>query len=389
MASTPLTLAALATSAVPGLQVFGARGHTLGEEGAFTSAVIASEDAELIVRVPRSSAAEVRQSAEMLGLAALADGARDELPFAVPETLGMTRAGETRAVVSTFLPGGRIRVTDLSEDALLLQPIAEAIAAIHRLPTSLVQQAGLPTRTAEEARQIAARVVERAAETRMLPDTVHGRWLGVLGSSRFWDFAPTVIHGSLDAEQLLIEDDRVVGVLGWNELSVGDAALDLTWLLGAGPEILELVAARYAEQSGTGGRIEMQARARFYHELEVAKWLLHGIDSHDEAVIDDAVSMLDRLVDRLSGLGDPVPSRVVASAGEVERLLEEVPEVVEDPRSETAEFESLDEDRVFTADGDFAESPSDGASADEGSVDTSSAEGDAGPEGSEGDRPER
>ncbi|MFC7765615.1 hypothetical protein [Leucobacter soli] len=105
MSSTPLTLAALATSAVPGLQVVGAREHTLDGEGAFSSAVLLTEDAELIVRVPRISSAEVRQSAEMLGQAALADGARSALPFQAPETLGITRAGETRAVVSTFLPG--------------------------------------------------------------------------------------------------------------------------------------------------------------------------------------------------------------------------------------------------------------------------------------------
>ncbi|MBN9612509.1 MAG: phosphotransferase, partial [Actinobacteria bacterium] len=194
MSSTPLTLAALATSAVPGLQVVGVRAHTLDGGGAFNSAVIITDDAELIVRVPRDASSEVQQSAEMLGLAALADGARTALPFGVSETLGMTRAGDTRAVVSTFLPGGRIDAGDLEHDALLLQPIADALAAIHQLPTSLVQQAGLPMRTAEEVRESAVRLVARAAETRLLPDTVHARWLEVLASARLWDFAPTVIH---------------------------------------------------------------------------------------------------------------------------------------------------------------------------------------------------
>lgn len=353
MASIPLTLAALATSAVPGLQVVGTRTHSFDGEGAFASAVVATEDAELIVRVPRNSAAEVQQSAEMLGLAALAGGARAALPFAVPEVLGVTRAGETRAVVSTFLAGGRVSAEDLSDDALLLQPIAESIATIHQLPTSLVQQAGLPVRSAEEARQSAARIVERAAETRLLPDTVHGRWLGVLGSARFWDFAPTVVHGSLDAEQLLIVDDQITGVLGWNELSVGDPATDLSWLLAAGHDVLEVVIARYAERR-EGGRVELQARASFYHELELARWLLHGIDTHDAAVVDDAISMMDRLVDRLTGIGDPVPVRPATTASEAERVLEETPEVTSDPRSETAEFESLDEDRAF-GEGDFGD----------------------------------
>lgn len=353
MSSIPLTLAALATSAVPGLEAKGVREHTLGGEGAFSSAVIVTPDAELIVRVPRSSAAEVQQSAEMLGLAALAGGARTALPFEIPETLGVTRAGETRAVVSTFLRGGRISAEDLADDALLLQPLAEALSAVHRLPTSLVQRAGLPVRSAEDVQRAASRIVDRAAETRLLPDTVHSRWMEALESPQLWDFDPTLIHGSFDAEQLLIEDDRVIGMLGWNELSVGDPAVDLSWLLAAGTDVLDAVLARYLQLRGIGVGAELRARARFHHELEVARWLLHGVETHDDEVIQDAISMLDHLVDRLVGMGDPVPVRNVASAEEVERMLDETPETPDDPRSETAEYDSLDEDRVFASDGDF------------------------------------
>jgi len=361
MASTPLTLAALATSAVPGLQVFGSRAHSLGGEGAFDAAVVVTEDRQLIVRVPRSAAAEVLQSAEMLGTAALNEGARAQLPFQVPETLGVTRAGETRAVVVTFIEGGAIETADLEDDALLLQPIAEALAAIHRLPTSLVQQAGLPVRSAEEVRRAAARLVDRAADTRLLPDTVHARWLETLESGQFWDFDPTVVHGSFDADRLLIDENRVAGVLGWNELAVGDPAADLAWLLAARDGAFEGVLARYTRERGTGGSTELHARARFHHELDVARWLLHGADAHDQSVIDDAVAMLDRLVDRLSKLGQPVPERPATSPEEVDRLLEDLPEAPIDPRSETAEYEALDEDRVFSADGDFADEPGDGA----------------------------
>lgn len=353
MSSTPLTLAALATSAVPGLEVVATREHSYGGEGSYVAAVLTTPDDELIVRIPRNPAAEVRQSAEMLGLAALAEGARAALPFRVPETRGMTRAGETRAVVSSYLPGGRITADDLESDALLLQPIAEMLSAIHRLPVSLVQQAGLPVRSAADLRKDAARLVERAAETRLLPGTVQARWLDALAATRLWDFAPTVVHGSLDAEQLLIDDDRVVGVLGWDGLSVGDPAIDLSWLLASGIEVFDGVLARYLQEQGTAGGSELRARARFAHELDVARWLLHGVESHDEAVIEDAVSMLDRLVDRLTHLDGPVPMHHPASPADVERLLDEAPEVPDDPRSETAEYDSLDEDRVFASDDDF------------------------------------
>ena len=364
MVSTPLTLAALATSAVPGLEVVAYRAHASGGADDFASAVLSTGQGELIVRVPRNSTAEVRQSGEMLGLSALTEGARAALPFQVPETLGLTRAGDTRAVVSTFLPGAHIASGALESDALLLQPIADALAAIHRLPITTVQQAGLPVRAAEDVRTLAVRLVERAAETRLLPDLVRTRWQEALDSARLWDFAPTVVHGSFDADQLLVDDDRISGVLGWDALSVGDPALDFAWLLGIDQQVFDAVLARYFGTRGTAGSTELRGRARFHHELEVARWLLHGVESHDDAVVDDAVTMLDRLVDRMARLGTPVSRQhTPASSEEVERLLEDLPEVSSDPRSETAEYEALDEDRMFTADDDFADDDSTGNAA--------------------------
>lgn len=352
MASTPFTLAALATSAVPGLEVSGTRPHTSGSSGAFTSAVLATDRGDVIVRVPASSAAEVQQSSELLGLAALADGARSTLPFSVPETLGMTRAGDTRAVVSTFLPGVPSTLEQFDSNAELLKHTSEAIAAIHSLPTGIVRDGGLPSRDANEVRMIASRLVQRAADTGMLPATVRRRWEEVLDSARVWSFDPIVVHGALAPELLLVEGGELSGILGWGDLSLGDPASDLAWLLDAESGTFEAALARYTTYRSVSGQHELTARARFTHELQVAKWLLHGFDSHDQSIVDDAVSMFDRLVDRLSILGTVLPTQRVLSEQEVERMLDETPTVEHDPRSETAEFESLDEDRAFGTDPD-------------------------------------
>ena len=383
MATIPFTLAALATSAVPGLAVFGVRAHE-GDES-FASAVVASADAELLVRVPRTQAAEVQQSAELLGIAALTEGPRSRLPFDVPETLGMTRAGDTRAVVSTMLSGESFEAEDLSDDALLLQPVAEAIGAIHDLPTSVAQNGGLPVRSAQDLRLLTTRLIDRAEMTRMLPETVLRRWQQTVEAASVWDFTPTVVHGSLDAEQILVEEDRVTGVLGWSELSVGDPASDLAWLLAAGPEVLDAVLARYARNRNTGSLSHLRVRAALYHELEVARWLLHGVDSHDQAVIDDAVGMLDRMVGSSGALGAAVfaaRSRSPLGESEVSALLDETPEVV-DHLSDTAAYEALDEDRMFGVDTDFIEplGDDDGTQTGSGGADVSDGSDDSGDSG--------
>ncbi|MDI6023113.1 phosphotransferase [Leucobacter sp. UT-8R-CII-1-4] len=355
MSTTPFTLAALATSAVPGLAVTGARPHSAGSSGAFLSAVLSTESGDVIVRVPTTPAAEVQQSAELLAIAALADGARAHLPFSIPSTLGITRARDTRAVVSTYLPGIAALMEEIEGDSDLTQQVAEILDAVHSLPSGIVRSGGLPVRDADAVRSEAERLVQRAADTGMLPSTVRARWNDVLDADAVWSFEPTVVHGALAPEVLLTEQNHVTGVLAWHELSLGDPASDLNWLLLGDPETFESVLARYTVLRGVSGQQELSVRARFYHELEVAKWLLHGFEAHDQEVVDDAVTMLDRLVDRLSLLGAPLPKQRVLSESEVEEMLDHTPHSSLSNRSDSAEDESLDEDRAFLIESDFAE----------------------------------
>ena len=353
--TSPFTLAAFATSAVSGLEAHAVRTHTAHEHGLFTSAVIATTDGEVIVRVPNSDEAEVRQSGEILGQAALTEGARAQLPFAVPETLGMTRAGDTRAVVSTFLPGAKVHVSELSEDALLLSSIAATLSAIHDLPPSVVQNGGLPVRSAEACRIETARVVDRAAQTRLLPERVKNRWIEVLQEKSLWDFAPTVVHGSVSDDVLLVEDDVVTGVLGFERLSVGDPALDLAWIFAAGDRVASETLSLYADLADTT-EYPLGVRARLLHELEIARWLLHGTERHDNGIVQDATEMLDRLLDEPPLLrNDPEP---VMSANDVASLLDETPEITR-MRSDTEAYDGWDDERVFESEPEFADDPSD------------------------------
>ena len=353
MASLALTLAALATSAVPGLTAVAVRRHNPSGSD-YSSAILTTTDDEVIVSVPRHSQAETAQSAAILGMTALSDGVRSALPFTAPHVLGITRAGETRAVAMTYLTGSRFTVRDLTEDARLLESIAESIAAIHALPRSIVRHTGLPDRSARDQRLAIARVVDRAAATRKLPETVHHRWTEVLEEAPLWDFAPCIVHGGLSDETLLVDEERISGVLGWSGFGVGDPASDLAWLLEAGAEVFEAALSHYLGAGGSGDAQALRSRAVLYHELEIARWLLHGVDAHDESVVDDAVGMLDRLVDRLSILASPLAGRETLDEAGAEELLERTPEVV-DRLSDTAAYEALDEDRMFGVDTDFIE----------------------------------
>src|SRR5688572_25974761 len=104
MARPTLTLAALATAAIPSLEVTAARAHTRRAGGAFDAAELRTADGRrLLIRVPRSQSAETEQSADLVAMTAMTAGVRSRLPFTVPSFAGQAPIDGTRAVVTEFL----------------------------------------------------------------------------------------------------------------------------------------------------------------------------------------------------------------------------------------------------------------------------------------------
>lgn len=297
MARTHLTLAALATSAVSGLNVVSASPFGSFGSGDFDSALLTTADgSHWIIRAPRNQAAENQQSAELVGLAALTPGVRARLPFSLPGYAGQAPLPPTRAVVYEFVFGARPHLAELTVD--LAESIGIAIAAIHSLPTSVVTDAGLPRLTPAEALKGSVGIVDRASATGLVPSTLLVRWERAVEDQSLWQFQPTVINGSLAADSLLVVDGRVSGILTWADLRVGDPAADLKWLLaGVQPAIADAVFDSYSEARQVPFDAPVRQRTMFYAELELARWLLHGTAARNAAVVDDAVEMMDKLVD--------------------------------------------------------------------------------------------
>jgi len=300
MARSPLTLAALATAAVPGLEVVGAA--TLSSQGGSDadSALLSTRDGRsLVVRVPRTPAAENEQSADLVALRALSDGVRSRLPFAVPRMLGQAPIDGTRALVSEFVAGTPLQLEALTPD--LAASIGHAIAAIHALPTSVVADVGLPQRRPTDVVRDAVVTMDRAAATGLVPAALLKRWEAAAEDSTLWQFTPAVINGALGASSFLAVGESVTGVLGWSHLQVGDPARDLFWMLGASdPAVAESGIDAYHQARGLHDR-QVGRRAVFAAELEVARWLLHGTEQRSTEIVDDAVEMLSALLDRVQG----------------------------------------------------------------------------------------
>jgi aminoglycoside phosphotransferase (APT) family kinase protein len=294
----------------------------------FDSALIVDQSGrQLIIRVPRDQTAETEQSADLVALRALTLGNRSRLPFDVPEYVGQAPVGSTRAVVYELLPGDMFETDDLTGHAGVAGSIGRAIAAIHGLPTAFVAAAGLPQQSADECRTSTIDLIDRAANTGHLPAALLRRWEQATDDDALWQFPPTVVNGTLSAESFLISDDAVSGIVGWSGLSVGDPARDLHWLLSARGEEAETAMASYTA-ARQGGDQRITQRAMLYAELELARWLLHGVETRNKSIVDDAVGMLDGLVDTVhSHTMQPLStdSGPVLEVADVEAMLAQTP----------------------------------------------------------------
>ena len=301
MARSHLTLAALATSAVPGLDLTAATSFGASQGSDFDAAILTGRDGRhWIIRAPRNAKAEAEQSADLVALRALSAGVRTRLPFAVSAFAGQVPIDGTRAIVYEFVYGTKVPLSSYTAGPdSLAASVGSSIAAIHSLPTSFVTDAGLPTLTAGECLRSCVTIMDRAAATGLMPAALLGRWERATEDAKLWQFQPTVINGSLGTDSFLSADGVVTGVLGWQDLRVADPARDLQWILGSHVDAtIESAFDAYAKVRGQGDR-QVKQRAMFYAELEVAKWLLHGTENRNTQVVDDAVAMLTGLTDNV------------------------------------------------------------------------------------------
>lgn len=321
MANPALTLAALAVMAVPDLDVHNTRLIEDALDGV-NAAVLSTSRGELMVRHATTSWADSHLGAEAAVLRAFTEGTRNLLPFAVPTLLGVAANDSGRALVTDFLPGDLVDERELGADSLVLASLVAALRAVHSLPISVAADAGVSIRSARDVRNDVERLVERADATRLVPASLIARWQLWLDDVRLWQLEPAIVHGELGWQSVRVSGNSVTAMLDWASFTVGDPAIDLAWLLGFGDDVFESAFGHYRIEREVSDPDAFITRARFAHELEIARWLLHGVESHDQSVVNDAVQMFDRLLDKLAR--EPQTQQHVAlSVDQVEHLLDE------------------------------------------------------------------
>ena len=301
----PLTLAALASAAVPGLDpdsVVGVLPSRVG--GPFEAAFVQDrEHRRWVIRCPRTPAAsaQLEQSAALLSLLAR------RLTIPVPAVKGWVALPEGgRAAVHSYLTGRMVELSEVAPGSALAAGLGRSLALLHNLDIEVYEEAGVPVYDAETYRNRRLAELDRAAATGRVPTGLLGRWERILDDASLWSFTSTPTHGRIGAGTVLATPDDgqepdVKAFLGWESAQVADPADDLAPLLDElDPEALDTVLEAYAHTRVERPDRNLHQRAELVREMQLVRSMMAAVAADDDDGAEQCASRLRRLDDRLA-----------------------------------------------------------------------------------------
>ena len=310
-----LELAALATSAMPGLRVSALRPPTYTDELASVTGIEDVGGNRWIVTCPHEEVSGPALEATSGILDRLGQAyEHDYIPFDVPRLAGQAKIRGGGSVYVHRDPGGHAPTEqDLETDPLLPASLGRALAALHNLPETVFSAIGLPSYTAMECRDRNLALLDEAARQVTIPPSLWSRWEAALEDVSLWRFPSAPIHGDIQERSLSVKRGSVVAIGGWTSAHVGDPALDIAWIqASASDAFLE----RFRETYGHERRaidLHVFTRAQLLSEIALVRWLVHGLHAEDSSIVDDARAMLTDLAIDLDG--EPLLPSHAASVG--------------------------------------------------------------------------
>lgn len=296
-----LELAALATAAVPGLQILGVKDVADWDTGSCV-AVVDSEGDDWQVYCPthRMSAAALDTHVRTLGMLASCYQ-KAALPFAVPEPRGIvTRKNGDLVFVFRHL-GGEVGTVEMFHGApLLANSLGTALGALHELDVSASRNTARTKQSIADSRtEMTALIAEHATA---IPSSLRARWVAALREDTLWLHDVALIHGSLCPQSLQVtEGGAVVGIRGFERARFADPALDVAWILyHADDDFLRVFEASYA-RARVNPDLHILTRAQLIAELETLRWYDSAVRANDAGWKTAGVEALRQMAEELDG----------------------------------------------------------------------------------------
>ena len=308
---TKLTLAALASAAMPDVPMTGARDcdqlSSLDRAQGVDCAVVQDATGNVYdVWATSSDAGKRRLGARVKAAQALADAKEiAAMGFRVEHILAYqpgerddSRTGTTAVAVMTHCPG-RIRPLHL----LTLNECTAAgtaIGAIHRVRSDFLKTYGYPAFSTD---QIAAQLrgwIKRLRMDGHVPEEITDSWASIVATDGLWSFDTCTVHGGFSDGDLLYAGSGLSGVYGWQDMQVNDPARDLAWIFAKldGSRRNAVIAA-YGRMMGARLDDLIMLRANLWLQMEQVGEFITALDRADNERIVQFKAQVERLAQQL------------------------------------------------------------------------------------------
>ncbi len=350
MGRPALILAALAADAAPGKN-FRAYKKLESRNGVEQLELHDDLGFGFIFKIPAKPQFEASLALERAVVRALASN-KTQLPFEVREEVGTTRyENGLGGAIFTTISGNEPDLAKLAPGGFS-KTLADAIAAIHQLDPSIVRSAGLPEYSSSDVLHGKVAELDKIAATGKVPAELLSRWEQALEDVSLFRFHPTVVHGAISKEAVLLDGQRVVGMTDF-DLKVADPAEDLAWIVGGGLQsTIEDTLLHYRAARPSADENLMQ-RAALYSELELGSWLVYCLEQADESAIKQAEGLIEDLKEQLTAgtLRDLRASSfagIAAGTALISEITTPVQQVVlpEEPTEQDSEPEFVEEAEI-------------------------------------------
>lgn len=294
-------LAALATAGIPGITPVATRLTSHEGDDIDTALVRDDHDRMWVVTNPTDAASGARVAKSVEVLEALSG---TELAPLIQSPQGFASIPEGgRAVIALALEGTVFPADHDAHTPSLASELGRVLAQVHNTPAWATEEAGVEEFSTAQIREQHRANILRAHSHHKLPAPVAQRWKLMLTRNELWDFTPRFIHGGLSNERILHVGESVSGLLGWDNAAIGDPAVDVAWVLSTlDHSTFDTFYTAYTANLDIRPDAHLLERSQLAGEFAVLEWLLAGIDTESDEIVDDALTMLDDVADDLAEL---------------------------------------------------------------------------------------
>ncbi|WP_433256501.1 phosphotransferase family protein [Streptosporangium sp. CA-135522] len=248
---------------------------------------------EIVLRLPKNDdgAESVEREARLLPELTI-DLAIPRFLFTAPNPLGPGSFCGYVLVPGEVLSPEQWRARGLLDRPESVRRVAAALDAVHAFPVDKAERLGLPAPGLREDFADDLASIRREVLPRLTSEqgkTLLAAWEGYLGGDANFAYRPTLTHGDVSLDHLLVSGEEITGLIDFGDAEIGDPDYDLSYLWAeAGPEFVRRVQAHRGLPLAKG----LVRKLDFWSLADPAQDVVYGLEIDEPELVDDALSTL-------------------------------------------------------------------------------------------------